>query len=98
DGSASRSEGVLTLLTLPSKTLPVSGYLLVVDRLPLSFRRLPELLEGLMRGLDVQMPEDRGRSGQQQIPDVPGRRRKHPAVVGQKQRHEAVTVPVGGRE
>jgi len=58
DGFAPRSEGILALLTLPSKALPVSLRQLIVDRLPLLFRRLPESLEGLMRGLNVQMPQD----------------------------------------
>jgi len=81
-GPASRNEGAFAPLTLASKTLPVSGYLLVVDRLPLSFRHLPESLEGLMWGLYVQMPEDRVLRYQQFIPNVPDSRREQSTAVG----------------
>jgi hypothetical protein len=98
DGSATRTEGVLALLTFPSKLFPMSLHQFAIDRLPLLFRHLLQSLEGLMRGLDVQMHQDRGLRYKQLIPDVPGSRCEHPAIVAQEQGHDPTAVPVGGQD
>jgi len=63
NGPTPRSESVFTPLTLQCKALPVSLHQLFVDGLALLFDRLPKSLKGLVRGLDIPILEDRGRSG-----------------------------------
>src|SRR5690606_41310332 len=58
DGSASRSEDVLALLTLAGKTFPVSADQLVVNHLPLLFCHFLQSLDGVMRKFDIQVAEN----------------------------------------